>query len=216
MEHPAPGQTAAYASQTIPNQFQPRGMSSQEALVFLSDPSATIARIRTALLGSCDWIAVKNGDATEMILVEWVPLEKIDENGKRTIERTWISPPRNHPIVDNLALWTYIESHLAVYCAPSFLLNKPEEPEDLSTTIGLDIMQYLMANWEVYHMNLSKAHYICTLISDTIYSVLKASENGDIRKVLTHIYSVNIDNKLDEGKQKGLGETVMTAIGVKK
>jgi hypothetical protein len=192
---------------SISAKYGTQGMTPQEVFSFFSDPTPVINRARAAFLGNCDWI-LKDG---RMTLVEWV----VEQQADGTFQKVPISPPQNLPLVDNYTLWSWIQGTISIYCSVYFLLNKPDEPEDLATTISIDIALYLHDNWHNYNLNLSKYHTICTQLSDLIYSVLKASEHGDVRKVLTHVFQVTESTDHSSKGPQGPIEAVRTALGGK-
>jgi hypothetical protein len=167
-------------------------VSAQEVFMFFSDPSQVIRRVKRALLGNCDFI-LKDGNA---ILIEWITEEK-----DGTFVKTWLSPPKNLPLVKNATLWQTIEGMLNIYCNPYFLLNKPDEPEDLATTIGIDFTIYLADNWNNFQLDIASAHAIRTMVCDEIYGVIKGSEGGGYHKILNTVFQYTYTEKKDEEQQ---------------
>jgi hypothetical protein len=175
--------------------------SATEALAFFSDPTKSIQEVRKALLGNCDWIVKRN----DTILIEWITREK--EDGE--LEKTWITPPINAPIVDNIQLWNAIEGMMHNYCSIYFLISKPEEPEDLATTIGLDFGLFLWSNWKAFFGNspspsaaISRAHYVRNIVVDKIYAIHKSAQNGDIRKLFNSTYAVSLTGNAENNGDK--------------
>jgi hypothetical protein len=191
-----------------PIQYQMRGpVSAQEVFIFFSDPSKVIARVKKALLGNCDFIVQKNSDGVQVpLLIEWITEEK-DGN----FSKTWRSPPFNMPLVKSYTLWQTIEGMMNIYCNPYFLLNKPDQPEDLATTIGIGFSDYLADNWANFQLDIASAHAIRSMVCDEIYGVIKGSEGGAYHKILNSVFSYNISS---EQQTKPELPTVKSILGM--